>query len=964
MHEPAAGEEHGVTAPRVPRIRRTTPEDGAPAGAGPLPCAVAPGCVREYFDRVTCDPSFPYVRRVGADRLLAIAVFLTLGGVYVATLLPGLGGTEDTAKFQYIGPALGTPHDPGYPLYMIVSWAASKLPLGTLAYRINLLSAFWGAVAAALVFLIMRRLDVPRGLAFAVALGLGLGRGFWEHSTYAEVYTQASACAAAALLALLAWDEEGRDRALFGAVAATSLAFGTHLIVVGAVPVFAWFVLTRYRWRVPTRVIVVSGIIVLMGIAQYSYVWIRTVQGARYLEARASSVSDLLDTVRGAQFEGQTFKDPPLVIVRSRIPGIARVVYTELGLVATAGALIGLLAQWRRRRRAAILLAGAFAGPALLLSALGDVATRGIVLPALMPAWALVGAGVAALWSLALSLRRGRAAAILTIGLLAAAIPATQARANLARNDRRGDTFDTVYFAQLFRQITGRTAFLDESYVIGQMLEYQKYVTRARNVTVRLPHDPQQITALLRDGVTVYGFREAIGMLDGLVTVRPVTLWASSFDARFADLPDGAVVVVAGSAPRWPLLDALGVERTPRSGRGVVVAVKGFGPAIVTPLDFQGVIDIRRGQPLGESGETSAMNVRVAVRDAEATIEVDGQPVVQAIRGLAVAEIGSRIRDTYVLGAANGFRPPLDMSRRPLFQVTGVLGPEACTEIGDGKWHRLADPGSSGRLVGRIDNANPFEAQSVVYLTADHPLSVRLLSWFGPQEPALNVEVFAPGPDARRLHARLAEDGLEAPAELLSAPVVTRVGVGVNDEGQSAAFRIALGGRPQAGWGRALPDQQALHRGRICALPAQLLEPDVQSRRADVYLGPGGDWLFGTGWSDASPTGVGVHRTLVGAEGRLLLPLTAPPPVVLRMSVEPAGGDALVELSINGRAPVEATSVATPGWNELRWTLDPTQWRTGMNDVMIQVRRPGAPQPSSGEPSLRVRAIQLDWSAR
>lgn len=67
-----------------------------------------------------------------------------------------------------------------------------------------------------------------------------------------------------------------------------------------------------------------------------------------------------------------------------------------------------------------------------------------------------MGAGVAGLWSLALSLPRGRPAAALAIGLLAAAIPTTQARMNLAYNDRRDDTFDTVYFAQLFRQITGR----------------------------------------------------------------------------------------------------------------------------------------------------------------------------------------------------------------------------------------------------------------------------------------------------------------------------------------------------------------------------------------------------------------------------------------------------------------------------------------------------------------------------
>lgn len=79
----------------------------------------------------------------GAVALLVAASVLT---VYVRTLLPHLGGTEDTPKFQYLGYVLGTAHHPGYPLYVMVSHLFSYLPIGTLAYRINLMSAcFWRA---------------------------------------------------------------------------------------------------------------------------------------------------------------------------------------------------------------------------------------------------------------------------------------------------------------------------------------------------------------------------------------------------------------------------------------------------------------------------------------------------------------------------------------------------------------------------------------------------------------------------------------------------------------------------------------------------------------------------------------------------------------------------------------------------------------------------------------------------
>lgn len=908
------------------------------------------------------------VRRAVPDWLLALAVFLILLAVYVYTLLPGLGGTEDTPKFQYIGAVLGTPHDPGYPLYMIVSWAASKVPLGTLAYRINLLSAFWGATAAAFVLLAMRRLAVPGALAVAVALGLGLGRSFWEHSTYAEVYTQAAALTAAALLALLAWVDTGRDRDLYAAVAATSLAFGTHLIVVGAIPFFVWLVLSRSRWRVAPRVVLVCGVIVVLGVAQYSYVWIRTVQGAPYLEARVDSIGEFVDLLRGAQFANQTFKDAPHVIAAARIPGIAREVAIELGPIAIAGAALGLVAMWRRRRPKAILLAGAFLGPAILLSALGDVATKGIVLPALMSLWMLAGAGAAWLWSLARSVVRPRAiriAAPATVAVLAFAVPATQVYANFADNNRREDTYNTDYFDDLFQRISGPTAFLRQNdYHTHHMLRYQRYVTRKPDVSFDVPLDPQTVAKQLRDRVTVYAFGEAAAALAGPVLMRPVELSASSLDAHLATVPDGILVVVAGVAHRWPVLDALGLgDRAPERGGGVAVALKGFGPVLVTPSGYQGAVDISRGQPLGESGATAAMDIHVTVQGLDTSIEVDGQMVARSTGGLVVATTGSRLWNAYALSPADGFRPPLDMSRRPLFEVTGVQDERACAAIGDGQWRRLGDPGFGGRLIGRIDNFRPFDAEWMVYLASDDVLTPRLGRLYGASEPSFDVQAFVSDRDAERLRARLVEDGLEASPELLSAAVVTRLRAGVNDEGDMSVFRVALGGRVKAVWGRAMTDRQSVHRAMVCGVPPDRLTPDDRTGRAarSLDLGPGGDSLFGTGWQDATPMPVGFHRVLRGATGRLLMSVAEPAPITLRMSLEPVGGDALVSVSINGGEPFQPPQLATAGWNEFSWTLDGAQWRSGVNDLTIEVRRPSGQLPRADEPALRVRAIEWDW---
>jgi hypothetical protein len=123
------------------------------------------------------------------DLWWAAATGLTAFAVYLRTLAPGLVAVLDTPMFQFIGRVLGVAHNPGYPLYVLVTYPFSYLPLGSLAYRINLFSALCGALTVALVFLLARELACRRGVSAAAALGLAFGHIFWSQSIIAEVYT-------------------------------------------------------------------------------------------------------------------------------------------------------------------------------------------------------------------------------------------------------------------------------------------------------------------------------------------------------------------------------------------------------------------------------------------------------------------------------------------------------------------------------------------------------------------------------------------------------------------------------------------------------------------------------------------------------------------------------------------------------------------------------------------------------
>jgi len=902
-------------------------------------------------------------RRVVSDGWLAVAVFLILGAIYVATLLPGLGGTEDTPKFQYVGAALGTPHDPGYPLYMIACWVFSKLPVGTLAYRINLLSACWGALAGAFIYLAQRRLAVPRGIAVCVAVGLGLGRAFWEHSTYAEAYTQVSALTAAAFLALLVWDEDGRERWLYAAVAAVSLAFGTHLIIVGMIPAFAWFVLSRYRWRVPLRVLAVIAVIVALGVAQYGYVWWRTVAGSPYLESSARSLRELVDVLRARQFETRTFHEPALLAARTRLPDIARIAWTECGTIGGAAALVGFVALWRRRRRPAVLLIGAVVPTCMLLASLGDVATDGILLPALMPCWILAGAGFAAAWDSARSLdlqpaaRRIVLAAVL---VLAAAVPSVQAWRNAAVNDRHDDTFYTDYFAALMDRAPDRSAFAPDDYVTEHMLRYQAYVSGRDDAVILKSARSDSVAQLLAKGYRVFAFEAGLNALRGRVHYTPVALRGMALEDRLRRLPPGTVVLVAGWASTWPTLSALGPARHHiRGGRAAALLVVGQGTVLETAQGFEGVFAVRRGDRLGTAGKVAPMSIRVDLRGRRTTVQIDDRTIATNADGLVVAEVDFDVIDAYRLPEAGGFTVPLDMRRLPLYEVLDIAPSNGCNNLGERQWSVLRAEKAGTRLDAwaDTDSAQAGRLTWLMYLASDAPARARLSNPWHIGERRLATREFSLPRDRDALRTELESDGVPDPEPLLAAPAVARLELTLDHAEQRSAYTIDVGVVPTHAVVRAQTGSGPAARAAVCSVLDAPLVPDPNSLQAALDMRE--DWHFGSGWQPSQRESVGVSRETTGSAAYLSIPIEHPADMRLVLDVRTEDAARAVHLIVNGhRAPAQRVS---PWWSEIAWNLPAAWWRPGGNNIVLAADAGDGTRAEGAVPSLRLRGVVLVW---
>ncbi|MFP4501616.1 MAG: protein O-mannosyl-transferase family [Candidatus Hydrogenedentota bacterium] len=215
----------------------------------------------------------PIPRFTRADLFTAGACTLAALAVYVVTLAPTVTG-EDSGEFIVSAYALGIPHPPGYPLWCLWGHAFTWLPLGEIAWRVNLSSAVAAAGAVGLLVLIIRMLGCGRVGATAGALAFAFSREFWEQATIAEVYALNALLLAACLFILIRWHETQDRRRLYVLAAVFGLSQGNHNTMALIGPLMALFILFTDTgpWAIRLRCYVLASLAaVATAIAVYTY---------------------------------------------------------------------------------------------------------------------------------------------------------------------------------------------------------------------------------------------------------------------------------------------------------------------------------------------------------------------------------------------------------------------------------------------------------------------------------------------------------------------------------------------------------------------------------------------------------------------------------------------------------------------------------------------------------------------
>lgn len=122
-------------------------------------------------------------------KLLPALILLIALTVYLLTICPtvyvGDSGEIITAVYH-----LGIAHPPGYPLYCMLGKIFTYLPLGTIAFRVNLLAAFFAGLTACLLFLtgklLLPKMLYPPFFAASASLAFAFSKTFWSQSLMAK----------------------------------------------------------------------------------------------------------------------------------------------------------------------------------------------------------------------------------------------------------------------------------------------------------------------------------------------------------------------------------------------------------------------------------------------------------------------------------------------------------------------------------------------------------------------------------------------------------------------------------------------------------------------------------------------------------------------------------------------------------------------------------------------------------
>jgi len=295
--------------------------------------------------------------------VLLLVVSLAL---YVHTLAPTIL-PADSGEFQFVSYVLGIAHPPGYALYTMLAKLFTYLPLGDIAYRVNLFSALTGALTLVVLSRAVRRATGSALAGWIAAAGLGVAPTFWAQSSTANIRSLTALFTALQLSTLIAYAQSKEVKHLIAFSLSLGLGITHHSSLVPLILPYMAFLLVSdselvrkpRSWLKPLLAFLLSSTVLL-------YLPLRSWMGAPFDPQPIRSLPGFLEHVLALGFRGDMFYfiQPPVLLSRFRV--LLDILTFQFGPLWLLLAALGVVSMLLRRRQLLLLLGGVFAVNALL----------------------------------------------------------------------------------------------------------------------------------------------------------------------------------------------------------------------------------------------------------------------------------------------------------------------------------------------------------------------------------------------------------------------------------------------------------------------------------------------------------------------------------------------------------------------------------------------------------------------
>ncbi|BFZ12455.1 hypothetical protein BsWGS_15494 [Bradybaena similaris] len=212
----------------------------------------------------------------GKETIAAFVVLTAIFGIYFKCLHPSLPG-GDSGELIVAAHEVGVAHPPGYPLFTLLAQLFIRLiPIGSIAWRVNLLPAVCGAVCAFVVYLLIYRLTFSCSSSLLGACMFSLSRLTWSWSVSAEVFSLNNLLVASLMLAAVKFDTAAQEflvqRALIGACVCGLCLSNQHTSIVYVTVIVPWALHRLWKSQLLTLPVMVKlAVALLCGLLPYIY---------------------------------------------------------------------------------------------------------------------------------------------------------------------------------------------------------------------------------------------------------------------------------------------------------------------------------------------------------------------------------------------------------------------------------------------------------------------------------------------------------------------------------------------------------------------------------------------------------------------------------------------------------------------------------------------------------------------